>query len=343
MKLDVFGRRRHFIDHMIPIWNALEEENKGEFMVPQRLLWYATSRGVTDAVPLKQLNSTNPLNVKPHGNNPLLISASGDLTVAWTTNRHRDFILMEHGVGLVFPGNVSYAGNRGMRARPSLTLAPNQIIFDKTRAAIPEMPQKIIGTPYLDNYAGIHRIKREMPEKPTVCISFHWPGFGVAPEAGNALQEFSGQLVRLREQDNFNIIGHAHPRHWDTMQKIYEKVGITPVKYWKDVMSIANLYVNDASSTLYEFLVTGWPVVIMNSRRFRKDVNFGIRFWDYTDIGFQVDEPQELIKVINRTIEHPNLHWEQRQRAISDLYPYLGWSAKVAANEILEYFTLHKP
>lgn len=337
-KLDMFARRFHFLEHIKPIWDELPEENRGRFMIPEVLLPYAKSVGL-DATPLKQLSPNNPLNVNPKGNDPILTCASGDMQTSWNSNRKRQHILMEHGVGLVFPGNQSYAGSRGIRVRAALTLAPNKAVYQLTKNAIPNMPQEIIGTPYLDKWAGISKLKRTMPTKPIVCISFHWPGGAVAPEAGNALDDFLPVLSELSKQENFSIIGHAHPRHIDNMTKIFKEHGIPTIRYFKDVMKLAHLYVCDASSTIYEFLVTGWPVLIMNSKKFRKNVNFGVRFWDYTDVGKQVDEPNQLIPSINWTLENPYTHYKERQDAIRALYPNLGHSARSAYDAIHRFLS----
>lgn len=334
--LDFFARRRHFLDHIKPIWDELPEEKRGRFMIPETLADYAKSIGL-EATSLPRLSPNNPLNVNPKGSNPMLTCATGDMQIAYSCNHRREFILMEHGVGLVFPANQSYAGNKGIRIRAALTLAPNLTVWQLTKRALPNMPQDIIGTPYLDDWAGISKLKRKMPEKPVVCISFHWDGSGVAPEAGNALEHFRSVLPKLAEQENFTIVGHSHPRNIDQMTKLFNNYGIATIPNFKDIMKIANLYVCDASSTIYEWLVTGWPVVIMNSPKYRRNVNFGIRFWDYTDVGLQVNDPEELIYSINWTLNNPNAQYKERQHAIRNLYPHLGYSASYAVDRITAF------
>jgi len=89
---------------------------------------------------------------------------------------------------------------------------------------------------------------------------------------------------------------------------------------------------------MYEFLVTGKPVVILNSPKFRRDVNFGIRFWDYTDIGLHVDRPEDMESVIIETLTKYGAFKIQRDFAVQELYPYLGTSAQYAAQAIKEHF-----
>src|SRR5690625_7239322 len=55
-----------------------------------------------------------------------------------------------------------------------------------------------------------------------------------------------------------------------------------------EVLESASLYCTDASSTLYEYAATGRPVLVLNSRHFRKDVNHGLRFWEASEVGLNV-------------------------------------------------------
>jgi CDP-glycerol glycerophosphotransferase (TagB/SpsB family) len=117
----------------------------------------------------------------------------------------------------------------------------------------------------------------------------------------------------------------------------YRDLGIEVVRDFSEVMQSADIYVNDCSSTMYEFLVTGKPVIILNAPWFRRDVRWGIRFWDYTDIGIQVNEPGELLPAIDRTLDSPNEYLSDRENAVRDLYPFLGQAAQRAAGAILGF------
>jgi len=117
----------------------------------------------------------------------------------------------------------------------------------------------------------------------------------------------------------------------------YRQCGIEPVWDFEEVMERADLYVNDCSSTLYEFCVTGKPVIILNAPWFRRGVHTGIRFWEYTDVGPMVNEPEELLGAITAMLSDPGKMQQERERAVADLYPYLGESAKRAATVIQEF------
>jgi hypothetical protein len=329
---DFFARRPHFVDHLAPAWKAMDW--RGKFYVPAYLYDYAVSQGleVTALEPI----GTNPLEVVPPGFAPLVTCAYHDMQLAINARSQRRMILMEHGVGLVFGCNhPGYAGGLGMRRKVNLFLAPNEYIRAKTAKSLPNASQVVIGTPKLDSWAEAKEPR--MPKKPTICISFHWDGSGIEPEAGTAWMHYQEFLPTLAKEKGFKLIGHGHPKAIDNLAGEYENMGIEVVRDFREVMQRADIYVNDASSTMFEFCVTGKPVVIMNAPWFRKNKRFGIRFWDYSDIGPQVEGPEELVNAIEMMIKYPEQFSGQRQKMVQDLYPHLGYAAKRAAVAIQAY------
>src|SRR3972149_654680 len=144
---------------MAPVWFALDEEMRGSFYVPALIQDYAISKGV-DVIALKPPGINNKLDVAPGGDGPLVTCGYNDLQRALHKKPRRPMIFMQHGIGLTFQNNA-YAG--GARARDVGRVAP-----------LPEdVPQR-----------------RESAEfggrKPVLCISFHWDGSRIAPEAGSA-------------------------------------------------------------------------------------------------------------------------------------------------------------
>jgi len=336
MKIDFFARWSHYIDHMLPIWLQLGDQ-AGSFLVPEHLGPYLEERNVLPRTLLPNMQN-QVMNVNPIGTNPILVAGYMDLQAAVVENQKRPVIHMEHGVGLVFPNNGSYAGSTGFRTRPTLTLAPNWHVYELTKKAIPTMKQKIIGTPKLDRWAGEFEKEHKLPDRPTVAFAFHWDASAVEPEAGTAFgiyRAFIGAFVK--NYPDLKIIGHGHPRMAAEYERQFKLMGIEWVADFEDVMQLADVFVNDCSSTMYEFLVTGKPVVILNSPKFRRDVNFGIRFWDYTDIGFHVDRPEDMESIIIETLTKYGAFKIQRDFAVQELYPYLGKSAEYAAREIRKH------
>jgi hypothetical protein len=60
-----------------------------------------------------------------------------------------------------------------------------------------------------------------------------------------------------------------------------------------DVRKFANLLICDNSSLMYEMSYLGRNVVALNAPWYRRDVEHGLRFWQWR--GIQVDTPEELL------------------------------------------------
>jgi len=341
--IDFYARRTHFIDHMVPVWNAMPDGIKGVFYVPKVLLAYAkrSVNNIDTLYPLACKNERPTSCVEiPFARNPIVTSSYGDLLLASHYNE-RPLILMEHGVGLTFNQSdgktvSGYGGGEGHRENVSLFLSPNEYIAKKTLATFPNANQVVIGTPKLDPWAkSLDGLRFKKPEHPVICVSFHWDGSAVAPEAGNAWEYYRKELLPLKEK--FTVIGHGHPKIIEKLEFQYQKLGIPCFKSFMEIMNIADVYVNDCSSTLYEFSVTGKPVVVLNAPWFRRWFHHGIRFWDYSDIGPEVNKPEELIRAVYIALENRPEDLERRKAYVKELYPYLGTSAKVAANALKEF------
>ena len=343
LPIDFFARRTHFIDHMASTWVALPDEIRGKFYIPNVLEGYAMRRGV----PLSTIQSLTCRNERPtscveipFSRNPVVTCAYGDMQLAAHYDE-RPLILMEHGVGLTFNNkdgatNPGYGGGEGLRSLVSLFLAPNDYIAAKTLATFPGASQVIVGTPKLDRWAGnMNGSKHPRPEKPTVCISFHWDGSGVAPEAGNAWEYYRRILPELAKV--YNLVGHGHPKIIEKLTFAYKKLGLEVIKDFEKVMDVADVYVNDCSSTMYEFLVTGKPVVVLNAPWFRRYVHHGLRFWDYSEAGPVCENPNNLEDCIEEALEDRIAERRKRAQYVRDLYPYLGTATTVAANALKEF------
>jgi hypothetical protein len=76
---------------------------------------------------------------------------------------------------------------------------------------------------------------------------------------------------------------------------------------------------------------------LLNAPWFDRFKNYGIRFWDYADIGYQVNEPSQLSNVIDTIIDKPYLFQEARNKAIADLFPYLGRASERAVQVVMQW------
>lgn len=325
MTLDFFARRHHYIDHLAPILNALPSERRGLVHVTDDLLSYAW-HSFHDAHVVEVDGYT------PSGNNPILCAAYGDMSRA-ARNPERKIITIEHGTGHGF-GTAAYPNaTKGRRDLVHLALMPNAYTASLSRLARP-VRCEVIGTPKMDEWYG-SSVDREI--YPTVAIAFHWGDkHANPPESGSAFEHYQEILPALARR--YHVIGHGHPLASPTVRQIFEGAGIEWVSNLQELFHRADILINDLSSILYEFLVTGKPVIVLNAPWFRREVQWGIRFWDYSDVGINVEDPEELFSVIDRTIgEYGTICAEERSRAVTDLYPYLGHSAQRAADVLVKY------
>jgi Putative glycosyl/glycerophosphate transferases involved in teichoic acid biosynthesis TagF/TagB/EpsJ/RodC len=325
MKIDFYASQSNSVDHMAPVWNALPESHRGNFYITPNLIQHAESKIEKWDLLYSIFNK-----VLPSSPYPLLTASYGDMLHAWKQNPGRSLIRMEHGVGVTF-GTAGYADGRGRRDKASLYLFPNEYLAAK-HAANYDIPYQVIGTPKLDwlHWSGTRALDK------TVCIGFHWGDRNTnPPESGSAFEYYKDIIPQLAGR--FKIIGHGHPMAEIRLRKFFEGFGVEYVPDFNEVIKRAALLVHDISSVLYEFITTGKPVILLNAPWFRKEKHYGIRFWEYTDIGPMIDDRGQLGDAISLTLADPSPYEAARQRAKADLYPHFGYSAWRAVNSILEF------
>jgi hypothetical protein len=306
MRIDFLSTEPHFIDHMRPIWDALPEDAKGN--------WFQHAAPQT-----------------PTGNITL--------TCAWGNLKRLNgapSVYMEHGIGMSYVNaagerfHPSYAGS-SKRDGVILFLNNHELTHDLNRKAHPNVPGVIVGTPKLDPWS--YR-RWETPADPIAVYSTHWDGHHVVPEIRSAHKEFRWALRPSECSERFTWNGHAHPRAWNIVKRDYRDFAIPTVKQFFDVLDLASVYVADTTSTLYEFAYTGKPVVCMNASFYRKDVNHGIRFWDYVP-GIQVDHWKDLTRAVERSLDGEGE--DLRARAVDVAYPIRdGTSSQRAADALCD-------
>ena len=318
MKLDFYASQPHYLDHMKPIWDNLNSKFKGKFIITENIEEYAK---------LLKLNYC----IEEPREVITLVSSYGDYK-----NTKKEVIFMEHGIGFTFSNNhPSYAGGKG-KDRVVLFLNQHTITQIKNQKAYPLSKQEIIGVPKTDQYINLIPVPKD---KPTICLSFHW-NCKVSPETTSAFSHYASVIPKLNKNKEFNLVFHGHPHDNKKWEKYCTKNNIKRIKTFDEVIKTADVYVADATSTSYEFAVTGKPVIILNAPWYRKNIHHGIRFWDYIP-GPQVDDPKRLELMMLRAVRNPR-QWDYiREPVIDKLYPYFGESAKRAAT-VIENFLINQ-
>lgn len=335
MRIDFIAERIHFFDHAYPIWRKLPAENRGTFYIPGDLLELLWKERGFEGIRLPMNGQYMNL---PSNGNAVLCASYGSLRMVCEmerTFRHfppRKKILMEHGVGFSFSNtNPSYAGGTGERKNVDLFLAPNHYVEQKNLETYKTIPNVIIGCPKMDKWKDF---QFEKHDEPVIAISFHWDA-QVSPETTSAWLFFKDALPKIAKR--WKVIGHAHPRWAALLEAEYRKMGIEFVKDFDEVLRRADVYVNDSSSTLYEFAATDRPVVVLDSPKYRRGVNHGLRFWEHADVGVRIRDRDLLEQAIEEALHDSPAQKEKRLKAKEEVFPVWGNSSELAVKEILDF------
>jgi hypothetical protein len=120
--------------------------------------------------------------------------------------------------------------------------------------------------------------------------------------------------------------GHWHPKARD-VHDWFRSVGVLIFDQFDDVLDEADLYVADNTSTLFEFASTDRPVVVLNAPWYRRDVEHGGRFWQWADVGVQVNEPEFLTMGIDAALNGDEHFAVRRREVVSEVYAYTDGQA----------------
>ncbi len=309
MVIDVHASMRHYAEHLAPVFDALPQTMRGQWL---------------DLVDL------NTRDVTRH----VLVACWRDAqTVAPSP-----LLYVEHGAGQSYEGdarsagNGSYSGGDGL-GRVRLFMCPNPVVAGRWAGAYPGAATAVVGCPKLDRW---HRLPPKTPgEFPTVAITFHWE-CALIPETRSTWRHYDPALHLLRDDPRWDLLGHGHPRIWGVLRRRWLKLGVEPVEDFAEILERADLLVADNTSAAYEFASTGRPVLVLNAPWYRRDIDHGLRFWDYPP-GLQCDHSGDLPGMIAEALaDHPAAQ-AIRARAVAAAYAYTdGHAAERAAEAIQE-------
>lgn len=330
----------HYLHHLWPIWRALPEEMRGTvYVTPSARPRLA--QALEDELQRLQITARRLRQGRPDGS-VALVASYGDLTFARRAGCSR-VIYAEHGAGQTY---VGLEGRRGQSyiGGPDRELVAGALLPGPHQLAVhqrlhPDVPAWSVGCPKLDEWHADGRRPLPPPGERVVAISFHW-ACTVAPETQSAISHYEPALEELRDAFPGRVLAHAHPRLLKAASGIYRRHGLEPVADFSQVLDEADVYACDNSSTIYEFASTGRPVVVLNAPWFRRDVSHGLRFWEFADVGVQVDKPGELIPaLLSDELDTPAR--QARRRAITRrLYQATdGLAAQRAADAVRKIAT----
>jgi len=327
-RLNFLASAPHYVDHMASVYKATPPGQRGYFWTRSTLA--------------EQQARKHGINSKPwtgvlNPNQVVLISAMGDLILAYKSGVKT--VLMEHGAGFVFNStHHSYAGGiHPAREACKLFLAPGPVTAAKLRDKHPETPVVEIGCPKLDK--RILKPRPELSQPPKVVVSFHWD-CRVVPETRWAFPFYNRALKNLARRTDIQLLGHSHPRARRQLVPFWRSLGVEFIEDFDDVLDVADVYVADATSTIYEAAAVGIPVVVLNSPLYRRDVEHGLRFWEAAQVGPNCDSARELHSKIFESIDPTEQQVKETERCLDLVYTLRDGSSSKAAVEVIRTHVL---
>lgn len=324
-KVDFFATSTHYFDHLVYIYDKLDEKFRGNF-------YY-------DKIEVKKHAEKRGYKIEPYKRSDRLLVVAGPLPKL----ADRKLILINHGAGQTYAAegvrNRSYSGGEG-RNNIVLFINPNDHANEMDKKYYPNAEHAVVGCPKMDEWHKRYlegNIKKR-GENPVVAISFHFD-CKIVPETRTAYPHYKKVLKTLAKEAkerNWHIIGHGHPRMIGTLEPYYKELGFEIVKDFEEVMERADLYLNDHMSTLFEFASTGRPVVVLNAPWYRRNVEHGLRYWEHADVGINCNEPDELIDCIVKALEDPPEQQKLRKKAVNAVYKYRDSNAAQRAAEAIQ-------
>lgn len=236
----------------------------------------------------------------------------------------RKVILIEHGAGQRYHRD---AGGADVENRQVvLFLAPSERVADNGKPLYPVAKRLAVGSPRVEQLSLLPR------NSEYVVMSWHWNAPGV-PEAKGAWERFKVGAKDLATK--YPVLGHGHPRMKSSIGKQYSEWKISQEWDWAECVKQARALTCDNSSIMWEAAALDIPVVVINAPWYRKEQDWGLRFWEYADVGPQVDSPGELAEAVRLVLEEDQ--WKARRAEITEaLYGEVSGSISRAADAIME-------
>lgn len=310
--VDFVATQPHYLDHLAPVWRALNPSERGTFTIGAGLQGLAQWHGIEGSEDV----------------------GAGDVVVAAAYRDaagvgSRKVVLFEHGCGQTYEGRASaYVGGTG-RDHIAMFLSPNDRALQLNQAAHRHAEHAMVGTPKMDAYFT----HPQHDVTSAVGVSFHWDAPDHSPENRSAFKHFSTGVLQLAEREF--VVGHSHPSVASDFEAWYRRHGIFWAHHFHAVINSCGIYACDNSSTIFEFAALDRPVVLMNAPAYRREVEHGLRFWECADVGVQVDDPDLLCAAVERAREDPAEVRDRRLEVTDQLFPIRdGTSAARAAEAI---------
>lgn len=246
----------------------------------------------------------------------------------------RDVVYVEHGAGQTYEdgSRVGYAGGPQM-GHVGRFVCPNDVVAAEWERTYPDARTRVVGC------VGLHGVTRApVVGSASVAWTAHWR-CGVVPETWPALQDFAAQIEGLRADladVDIELVGHAHPRDGRRLGEFWRKRGIRFEPDPDVILARSALIIGDNTSLLYEAAALDIPVLCLNRKEYRRDVEHGLRFWSHVP-GLQCDRPADLIEQVWCALVDSDRARALRAKAVARAYAVPATrSAALAADFIVK-------
>lgn len=265
--LNVLATFPHYMDHMLPIIDALRD------------------RGVTVDVWSTRRECdwgeyVHRSMIEHRGRQLWLVASSIDAENC----QGQRLVYLEHGAGQTYEGDVRSAGSVGYSSGrlddAVMFLCPNMFVLTRRRVNHRGVPALLVGSPKMDQFYR-DTARRGVRQK-TIAVAWHWDCHK-CDESRSAWEYyrpmFNAYVLGMRRA-GYRVVGHAHPRIAKRARWHYERHGI---EWWDhdQVLYEAAALVVDNSSIGYEFASLDRPVLWLDAPWYRHSVHHGLRFWEY--------------------------------------------------------------
>lgn len=270
VKIHGIARREHHAAHIAAVHRHLPDEARGELLMEPHAAQAHTKHWAPDDV--------------------VMVASYLDIALAGD----RNVVYVEHGAGQAYRGAVGEASRyyHGGEHPDNVAgyIGPRQEVIDAWGR-----PGWAAGAPICDPY-------ELYGEERVAAITFHWNGAAPSmvgvPEAGTAWEHYVDCLeaiVRTLRDEGWEVLGHHHPKFIHPVNR-WHRLGVR-IADADEVRRRASLLIADNTSLMYEMLYTGRSVIALNAPWYRRDVEHGLRFWEWAP-KVQANDADELIDII---------------------------------------------
>lgn len=316
--VDAIATFPHFVDHLLPLWNALPVEQRGVFAARANAADHAARRG---------LQTVTRLPAPPR---LTLVASHADYLEAHCQGG-RPVAYVNHGVGQCWRDETGRLLERDVtkpRKGVRLFLTPGP---HATHVTIEVNPNATVVEAGSAKVEALRLIPR--PVEPLLVVSTHWQ-HKLVPESNTALPTY----LSVIKESPIPVALHAHPRIAYWVRNEAQNLNLEFIETFDEVCQRATVYATDSSSTLFEFAALDRPVVVLNGLTYRRNHHHGLRFWEAATVGVNVNHPSEFATAVAHAIEDAPGQREQRAAAIAMAYhPFDGHAADRAVTALLHH------